>query len=411
MSTLLRLYITDAWPAGSTECEWALHDARGNLLQRGVSEPRHWPAAERCELVLSAEQCLVLEAKLPKGVTSASSAGGDIIAYAVEASLAGDVENEHFVAGKSGTEGVTPVWVIDKARLRGLLGALQQIGRSPRRAVSELQLAPHAAGKWSVCLGANLGFVRTGAEAGFSVNAVGAEPPAAIRLALQAATRSGNQPESIDVYCGPGVRFDPELAARWQSALGIAVRRAGDYAWQTAVSAGARNLLTGEFAPKGERTAILTAFRPALALGALGLALYVVFSVGEWIWLGYRADALRAQTLEVFRAAFPQVQTIVDPSLQMQRLYDEVRRERGQLGEGDFLPMLAVVSDAVASQGRYRDISYEDGRLEFTVTLPDAPAADRVRDALARRGLTPTMRDSRPSGAGLDVSFSVRRGL
>ena len=147
MSSLLRLYITGEWPAQTTACEWALYDTKGSLLQRGSSEPRHWPAAEDCELVLSADQCLTLDVKLPVGVRGAKAArSGDLIAYAVEERLVGEVEHEHFVAGETRPDGQTQVWVIGRGRLRALLAALQQLERTPRRAFSELQLLPLASG-------------------------------------------------------------------------------------------------------------------------------------------------------------------------------------------------------------------------------------------------------------------------
>jgi len=108
MSALLRILISGDWPAHATASEWALYDAKGQLLQRGSSEPRHWPAADDCELVLSADQCLTLEAKLPKGVKGGMKGGArggvtggpagagssDLLAYAVEERLVGDVEDD-----------------------------------------------------------------------------------------------------------------------------------------------------------------------------------------------------------------------------------------------------------------------------------------------------------------------------
>lgn len=421
MSALLRIFVTGDWPARTTVSEWALYDAKGHLLQRGSSEPRHWPAAEDCELVLSADQCLTLEVKLPKGVKaevkggvtggSTGTGGSDLLAYAVEERLVGDVENEHIVAGKTRPDGQTPVWIVGRGRLRTLLAALRQLGRSPRRVVSELQLAPLAPGRWAVCLRGHGGLVRLGSEAGFGFDDARLEPPVALRLALRAARKADNAPESIDLYCAQGVEVDAAAWRAWQGALGVPIRRAGEYAWRNVPAGAARNLLVGEFAPQGERAAAWAAFKPALTLGAAALALYALFSIGDWIWLEHKASSLRMQTVEVFRAAFPQFQTIVDPSLQMQRLYDQLKRERGQLGESDFLPLLAAVSEALAGQGRYRSISYEEGRLELTIALPDASAAERLRGALAQRGLAPTLRESRPAGAGLEASFSVRRGL
>jgi len=407
MSSLLRLFVTGEWPAQTTACEWALYDTKGSLLQRGSSEPRHWPAAENCELVLSADQCLILDVKLPKGAGS-KVRNKDLIAYAIEERLVGEVENEHCVAGETRPDGQTQVWVMGRGRLRSLLNALQQLERRPGRAISELQLAPLAPGRWSVCLRERGGFVRVGSESGFAFDSARSEPPVALRLALQAAAKTGAAPESIDIHCATGIDLD---AAAWSLALGVPVRRAGEYAWQTLPARSARNLLVGEFASQVPRGTAWAAFKPALALGAVALVLYAVFSFGEWIWLAQQAGRLRTQTAEVFRAAFPQVQTIVDPALQMQRLHDQLRRERGQLGESDFLPLLAAVSQTLENRGAYRSLSFEEDRLELTITLPDAPAAERLRDALARRGLAPTLRESRQAGAGIEASFSVRRGI
>jgi general secretion pathway protein L len=415
MSSLLRLYITGEWPARTTACQWALYDTKGSLLQRGSSEPRHWPAAEVVELVLSSDQCLTLDVTLPAGAGGARARGGDLIAYAVEERLVGEVEKEHIVAGETRADGQTQVWIMDRGRLRALLTALQQLERIPRRAFSELQLVPLVSGRWSVCLREQSGFARVGGESGFAfdfaLDFVRSEPPVALRLALQAATKAGTAPESLDIYCAAGTTLEGDVWPEWQRVLGVPVRPAGEYAWPTLPTRTVRNLLVGEFAPQGERGAALAAFRPALALGISTLVLYSLFSFGEWIWLDRQASRLRIQTGEIFRAAFPQVQTIVDPSLQMQRLYDQFKRERGQLGESDFLPLLASVSEASANRGAYRSLSFEEGRLELTITLPDGLAAERMRETFDQRGLSPTLRESRQSATGVEASFSVRRGL
>jgi type II secretion system protein L len=138
---------------------------------------------------------------------------------------------------------------------------------------------------------------------------------------------------------------------------------------------------------------------------------YAAFSLGEWAWLAHRAAQLRTESTEIFRAAFPQVQTIVDPLLQMQRLYDPLMRERGRLGETDFLPLLAAVTEALGADTVYRSIGYEDGRLEFTVALKDRRALERLRQALQARGLILTVGESQRTRTGTETSFSVRTGI
>lgn len=415
MNLRLRLLITPAWPAQDPACEWALLNAQGNLLQLGRSEPRHWPAAEECEVVLSAEQCLQLKVRLPKGARSRPT---EVIAYALEDHLIGEADAEHLVIGAeegATADGASPttVWVIARARLKALLAALTALERPPQRVISELQLAPLPTGGWSVCLrGDNLtGFARVGREAGFDfdLDAAG-QPPLELHLALREAQQGGGMPLCIDVYSArtKEAAFDPDAAATWQTALAVPVRPAGDYVWRDRSTPDARNLLSGEFAPPRAANAGWGSFKPALWLGTTALAVYCFFSLGEWLWLDQQSERLRRQMLESFRAAYPQAQTIVDPPLQMQRLNDQMRRARGQLGSADFIPLLAVATEAIGTQGKLRSLGYEDGRLELTLSLADSAAAERVQKTLSSRGLAATLRDTRPAGAGIEAVFALR---
>ena len=132
MSSLLRLYLPAGWPSEDASCDWMLLDAAGKQLQRGHSEARHWPEAEDCEIILSAEQCLLLYARLPK-VNKARLT--EVIHFAVEDYLLGDAEAEHFVAGDRDADGMTPIWVIARARLKVLLAALNSEEALPEEAM------------------------------------------------------------------------------------------------------------------------------------------------------------------------------------------------------------------------------------------------------------------------------------
>ncbi|MDD5176442.1 MAG: type II secretion system protein GspL [Sterolibacterium sp.] len=410
MSLSLRVLITAAWPGQDAACEWALVNEQGNLLQRGHSEPRHWPAAESCEVVLGAEQCLVLQAQLPKG---ARSRPAEVIAYALEDLLINDAEAEHFVVSSEAESGApTPIWVIARSRLKSLLATLGTLQRQPQRAISELQLAPWSAtGGWSVCLRSDnaTGFARVGREEGFAFDLSDVcQAPLELRLALQAA--QDRPPPGIEVYSArtQTEAFDPAAATAWQAALGVPVRQAGEYAWRDHPTHAACNLLSGEFAPPRAPNAGWRSFKPALWLGATALAVYCLFSFGEWFWLNQQSQDLRQQMTESFRAAYPQAQTIVDPPLQMQRLNDQLRRARGQLGSTDFMPLLAAATEALGAQGKLRGLGYEDGRLELTLQLTDSNVAEQLRKTLASRGLTATLRDAKPISGGIEAVFALR---
>ncbi|MCX7175989.1 MAG: type II secretion system protein GspL [Proteobacteria bacterium] len=415
LNTTLRLLITADWPAQDPACEWALLNAQGNTLQLGRSEPRHWPAAEACEVVLSAEQCLLLKVQLPKG---ARSRPAEVIAYALEDQLIGEADGEHFVVGAEGaatadSTAPTPVWVIARTRLKTLLAALTALERRPLRVISELQLARVQAGGWSVCLHSDnaTGFARLGSEEGFAFDLADIrQPPLELRLALRAAQQDGGVPLFIDVYSARSKdeAFDSETALAWQSDLTVPIRPAGEYVWRDQSSQDARNLLSGEFAPPRAANSGWGSFKPAMWLGLVVLVAYCLFSFGEWLWLDHQSERLRQQMTESFRAAYPQAQTIVDPPLQMQRLNDQLRRARGQVGSTDFLPLLAAATETLGAQGRLRSLSYEDGRLELTLLLADSAAAERAQKTLTSRGLAATLRDTRPASGGVEAVFALR---
>lgn len=413
MKLLLRLLITADWPSQDASCEWALVDVAGKPLQRGHSEPRHWPAADECEIILSAEQCLLLAANLPKG---AKSRLPEVISYALEDQLIGDADADHFVAGDRDADRMTPVWVVSRARLKVLLAALNSVARGPRRACGEIQLAPLRSGHWSVCLreqaggGPVVGFVRTGTEAGLALSGFGEPsaintPPLELQLALQAARAGGSPPAAIALYGVPGTDAESArvMAASWQAVLAIPVTCAGDYIWHEDAAAArtARNLLTQDFAPPRRAQDGLGSFRPALLLALAAGILFALFSVGEWIWLARVGGQLQQQMAATFRTAFPQSQASAFPPLQMQRLYDQLRREQGQLGATDFLPLLATATESMAGLGTLSKLGYEDGRLEFTLMLAKGKSAEAMRDLAKSRGLAVTLRDVIPGKDGV----------
>lgn len=407
---VLRLYLPADWPAQHTNCDWELVNASGTRLQLGNSEPRHWPLAARCEIILTAEQCLPLSASLPKGARTRMA---EVIGYALEDRLLGDIDAEHFVPGDETRDGQTPVWVISRARLQTLLAVLRPLNRSPQRLISELQLIPCTSpDAWSVCLKSRSGFVRMSPESGFSFDLPEgnvSQPPLELQLALQAAS-STSTPKRIEIHTEPGIAFDRTHIHAWQNCLGLSVQHAGDYLWRDAPDHAARNLLTGDFAPPRARGEGWSSLRPAAWIAAFSLAIYSVFSFAEWAHLEHQKSTLRQQMTDRFRATFPQAQTIVDPVLQMQRLYDQLRRERGQLGATDFLPLLAATTETAIAPDAIRRIDFEEGHIDLTLILPDAVAVEHLRNTLTQRGLAVVVRDTHPANGkpGVETVLAVR---
>ncbi|MBV2234660.1 MAG: hypothetical protein KUL75_03850 [Sterolibacterium sp.] len=415
-ATLLRLYLPASWPGQQTACEWQLLNASGVQLQAGNSEPRHWPAASHCEVLLTAEQCLLTSLDLPKAARARTP---EIIGYALEEQLLGDVASEHFVLGNplpasparpvtdTATVANTAVWVISRSRLQTLLATLRALGHVPQRLISELQLLPMShPDHWALCLKPGRGFLRTANEAGCNLDLADDASgkrlalPAELQLMLAAARKAGTQPAAIEIFTAPDLNLDATQIEDWQERLGLPLRLAGAYRWHNLPAQTARNLLTGDFSPPRKTGEGWDVLRPAALLGGLCLLIYSLFSLTEWAWLNHEKNRLQQQMTAQFRSSFPQAQTIVDPPLQMQRLHDQLLRERGQSGAGDFLSLLATASSALPDSSQLRLIAYAANRLELTLTLADNQQLEQLRENLTRRGLDVVIRDSRPASNG-----------
>ena len=436
MSTLLRLFLPASWPAQHSDCDWWLFDASGQRLQQGHSEPRHWPLATHCEVVLSADQCLPHVVELP---LRARARNLDVIGYALEEQLLGDSDGEHLVLGErlpsvsrdSGNEALQPhaVWVMRRNRLESLLAALRAVDRQPSRLISELQLTPAPQGNaWTLVLHADHGHVRSAYERGYcfdrqhalpatpqveSATPLHSEPiPLELQLALAGARAQGQAPVALILYETRDAALSPASLEAWQATLQLPLRRAeASHDWRAAAAQDARNLLTGAYAPARSRSQGWSVLRPAAWLATTCLLLYSTYSLASWFWLSQQRSELQQQIKVSFQATFPQAQAMVDPPLQMQRLHDQLQHQHGQLGSQDFLPLVGALSQALPQGTLLQSLDYADGRLEAALQLASQQNAVDLPRHLEQRGLTVVVKDTQPHGNGVLITLALRRAL
>jgi general secretion pathway protein L len=129
------------------------------------------------------------------------------------------------------------------------------------------------------------------------------------------------------------------------------------------VAAGAIDLLAGEFARHGAGLDSLRLPRVAWALAAAVLALQFGATVADGWRLERERRALEAEREAIFRAAFPEAKTVVDPALQMRRNLADLQRSRGRASASDFLSL--ATSAAKADPVPAKRLVYAGGRLEI----------------------------------------------
>lgn len=356
----LRLYLSRDWAGQAATCSWALLAKDFRVIERGSGSASQWPAADECEAVVTADQVSWLSISLPEKMGRDASR---IVAYALEDKLIQPPETMHIVLPKEAGSAIA----IGKARLGEITEAVRAAGRKLDRLFVDMQLSVPSEGEWIICRYDDFTFLRMGAQSGLAIDWPGAAPPEALAIAV--ARAQGKLPTRLVVRLPAGntVAFD-----RWSLALGMPVVAGTCFDPLAASTAGASNLLTGPYAPSGAsdsawRTPRLVVF--ALAVLALG---HTVLSLADWAWLAHRASFLREDAVGIFRQTFPDNKTpLLDPSIQLQREIDAALRQRGRVGRGDMLAMLAMISEEFPAGIQPRRVLFDRSVLELVAVLPD----------------------------------------
>lgn len=339
----LRVVVAPSWPREEAACQWLLFGSEGRILQRGRSEPRHWPVPApgedfRREAILSCPQATVFETGLP-----AARKGRDtrVIGYALEDRLLDDSESYHFVPGeKPLPSGKFRVVATDRQRLGELVAGfatLQHPLDGMYLATDWLSPVQSEPDDWAVWLQDGASVLLAGGASLWLSDSMVTAPPPALAWAIAAATP---RPQRLTLVAD-GVSCD---AGTWHAALGLDIDVVELNPLEQARPAAAINLLRGEFAPVRKHP-IARQLRPAAIAAMAFAAIYLATGLAEWSWLAWQGRMLRNENARTFASALPQT-PLVDAPVQMQRAVDVLRHRRGQLGDGDFLAIMRVLAGA-----------------------------------------------------------------
>jgi type II secretion system protein L len=332
------------------------------------------PVSGRCDLVVAADLVLLERLTVP---AAQQRRVGEALRFLAEDAALPDPERLHVATEAAPPKDSVAVAIIERQWLKDLLARLERAGLSPQSAVPELLLPPITPGSWCVVCNGPESFARTGAAEGFALDSPRpGEVPVALTLAVSKET-----PDRIIVRAAPEAAI-PEVG-RWSVVLGVPVEAGPPWHWAEAPAHGAIELLQREFAPRGaERGWREKLRRPALLAGAL----VVLASVGigiEWWSKAREQRELVAEMRAIYRETFGAAAVIVDPPLQMERALADLRGRSGAASPGDFLPLVAAVSELVdPARQRIELVAYERGRLQVVLKPHAAAQLGALRDEL-----------------------------
>lgn len=346
-------------PGADTPAAWCLVDAHGTANREGISAIGSVPDGEPIDLILPASRVLFARLKLPK---VGASTLRELLPYAVEDKLLADPSQIHAVPGPAVADGDTLVAVVDRTWLEAGLAWARSHGHRIARVVCESALVPGTDSAWHVRLAKEAAFLveSDGYATAFDPPMDGT-PPFSVRVALNEARDRGSLPGSIRVQASEGVAT-PDATA-WEAALerpitveSLRSPLAGSLASH------AIDLLTGELTRSESSSQRFALPRATWAL-AVAVAVLSLGLVGFDTWrLESERAALDAEREALFRAAFPEARTVVDPALQMRRNLADLRRSRGEGAASEFLS--AAAEAAQGGPVPVKKLTYANGKAE-----------------------------------------------
>jgi len=343
------------------------------VAQQGRTAAALLPKADSVVLVLADNDVSWHRITLPKAPAARQSAA---IAGVLEEQLLDD-PGALQLALAPGAVGGQSAWIAatDKAWLAAELRALEKAGVHVERAVPVSWPEDTPMGHFSAPFGAD-------ASAPMQLTWSDANGVAAI--GVQGALAR----QMLPIWAALPARWSahPAVAAPAERWLGRTVLVLSDEQRMLQAARSLWNLRQFELAPRHRGALALreawrrfrsTAWRP-VRWGLVALVAAQVLGLNLWAWQQQRQiDARRLAATQLLRSTYPQVRTVLDAPVQMQRETDTLRSAAGKVGDSDLETILGIVAAAwPEGQPPLATLKFDNGRLSFAAAgWPEAQVA------------------------------------
>lgn len=326
------------------------------------------------------------------------------VPYALEDRLAEDVEELHFALGSGEADGTIPVAIVSRARMLQWLGALEAVGLRAALMVPETLAVPLHEGEWSLLLNDNGANLRMGSCHGWAFPV----PSMADCLPLAFAGGSIPLPERLRMFdCRSDREADLPLGQ-----LPVEVVAEKPASLMAVISEGIAtapiNLLQGDFSRREQLGKLWRPWRLTAALLFAVLVLQGSLSLTTYYRLKGEDETLYRQIEQVYRDTFPEARNVSNPRVQMERALAAMGSGQGS----GFLLMLSTAAPVLmAEKGvELRSLRYQQGAMDFDLTLGDLAILDRLKQSLADKGLEVTIQSASSEGGKVEGRLQIREG-
>ena len=397
--------------AADAAAVWLIADSAGRPLaavQSGALEAAGAAASGRQVAVLvSAAEVLCLEAELP---ARAGARAAQLVPFALEEQLAGDIETQHFAIGAPTASGKTAVAVVARSLLEDWLAQLAAAGIKPDLLCRDAALMPRIPG-YTVALLEGDTLLLVGEEG--SSPLVLSTPPggfaAAAAVARGEAVAAGNLLLHANAADWPRHASEVEAARPLFASLKVQLLGSGALPWLAAQLAVAApiNLLQGAYAPRNSLAAGWKRWRvTALLAGAL-----LLMHAGTQLYsLWHQGRTERELDGAIAVLVGPQFAD-AGGSLRA-RIESALRDSQTPGGRAGLLPALQVLAQAMsgAPGARVQSLSFHDGAVQLKVRASDAQSIDRINQTLRASGWQADLVSGGAAGDAFEGNIQLHNG-
>jgi general secretion pathway protein L len=389
-------------------CSWVITGADGGRLGPVAtgSLADAAPVAQARQVVVIAPGSSVTLARPELPVKSGAKLA-QVVPYAMEESLAGEVEQFHFSIGAADEAGSTLVAALRREEMRGWLDALASAGIQPGAVVPDTLCVPDNPGKIVAVIDSGLLLVRA---PGSLPVALDAEPlTESFALAgLEGEDRHLQLYVSQDDWQRSREMIEALREVTGSLDLQILPDGALPLLAATAVQGGTLSLLQGEFTPRTGWRAEWQRWRIAAFLAVAALALHIGVRGYDLVRLHAEQARLETEIEQAARIALPGVQRIDDPRMQVeQRLAGA-----GAADPAGLLGQLAAVAGALASAPgpKLQSFGWRDHSLELQVSAPSTDVVARFVQGVNERGLSADVASTTNGESGIEAKLVIAAG-
>jgi general secretion pathway protein L len=384
---------------------WIITDADGGRIgpvSTGTLADAAPIAAER-SLVVIAPGASVTFAQ-PELPVKGGARIAQVVPYAMEELLAGEVEQFHFAVGRTDADGRTLVAAVRRDELRSWLDALKAAGLEPQALIPEPLCVPDNPGKLVAVIDSGQLLVRA---PGVLPVALDAEP---LTEAFTLAGLEGDD-RHVQLYVSQhDWQNSREMIEALREVTGsLDLQLLPDGALPLLASGSVRSdalsLLQGDFARRSGWGAHWQRWRIAAFLALAALGLHIGVNGYELLRLRAAEKRLDAAIEQAVHIAMPDVERVVDARAQIeQRLAGG-----GAADPAGLLARLAAVGGAIGGAGgpTIESLGWRNGSLQLQLVATDTDALARFAQALTARGLAADVESTTPGDKGVSAQVNV----